>query len=69
MNNAEIFAAVRAAQEAQKAAEIEDCWGEGEAMWEDYICSTYRGRPLPDDLRRFIRNDPVADLEETRQSD
>jgi hypothetical protein len=43
--------------------ECRDMWDahEGDYEFKDWLNSTFRGDPLPDDLRRHLRNDGVAD--------
>jgi|2_EtaG_2_1085320.scaffolds.fasta_scaffold22480_1 hypothetical protein len=45
--------------------EIDAMWREYEtASWLPYYRKAYRGGPFPEDLRRWIRNDGVADWRE-----
>jgi len=46
--------------------EVDCCWQDpdGTSLLWDYLYSTYRNDPIPRDLSRWLRNDPVADYNE-----
>lgn len=62
-NNPECFEAQPFLMEGcNRQEEAAEMWEEYEnSSWDSYYRKAYRGEPLPDDLRRYLRNDGVAD--------
>ena len=54
--------------ESQKQEQIEEMWEDyegGEDRYHDYWRKAYRCEPMPPEIMRYLRNDPIADYWET----